>query len=71
MTLIAIRARSVFAGLLLPDAFTQLLIASALNTASDNQNKAIGGESTRYGGSEDGYLHERASASWMRTPLQT
>jgi hypothetical protein len=72
MTLIAIRARSVFAGLLLPDAFTQLLIASALNTASDNQNKAIGSESTRFGGrDEDEYLDETALVSWMRTPLQT
>jgi hypothetical protein len=72
MTPIAIRVRSVFAGLLLPDAFTQLLIASALNTASDNQSKDIGGESTRFDGrAEDEYLDETALVSRMRTPLQT
>jgi hypothetical protein len=39
---------------------------------TDNQNKAIGGESTRFGGrDEDEYLDETALVSWMRTPLQT
>jgi hypothetical protein len=41
-----------------------LLIASALNTASDNQNKAVGGESTRCAGrDEDKCLRETALVS--------
>jgi sigma-70-like protein len=44
--------------------------ADIFNT--DSENKAIGGESTRFGGRDkDEYLHKTASVPWVRTPLQT
>ena len=49
---------------------TWKVAADIFNT--DSQNKAIGGESARFGGRDkDEYLHKTASISSVRTPLHT